>query len=91
MTPYEFVYDQKPLLVTSYLIDISKFQEMDHTLDTREAIISIPKDNFIMAQNRMKQQAYQHRYEHYFTKGDQCFFTFNPINKNRSKTKHTIN
>jgi hypothetical protein len=60
MTPYEVVYGQKPLSVTSYLPGTSKVQAVDHTLHTREAILHILKDNLVMAQNRMKQQVDQH-------------------------------
>jgi hypothetical protein len=91
MTPYEVVYGQKPLSVTSYLLGTSKVHVVDNTLHTREAILHTLKDNLVMAQNRMKQQVDQHHSECSFAKGIRCFFTFNPINKHHSKIKSTRN
>jgi hypothetical protein len=63
MTPFEAVYVQNPPFVLSYMQGISKFQEDDQTLTVREAILRTIKENLVMAQNRMKQQANQGRSE----------------------------
>jgi hypothetical protein len=66
MTPFEVVYGQKPPSVLSYLPGASKVQAVDITLIAREAILHTLKENLVMAQNHMKQQADQGRFEHQF-------------------------
>ena len=73
MTPFEAVYGHKPPSVLSYLSGASKVQEVDLTLTAREAILHTLKENLVMAQNHMKQQADQGRSEHQFAEGDQVF------------------
>jgi hypothetical protein len=90
MTPYEVVYGQKPLSLTSFLPGTSKVQGMDHTLHTREAILCLLKDNLVMAQNRIKQQANQHRSKCSFAIGDWVSLCLQPYKK-ISLTKHLKN
>jgi hypothetical protein len=73
MTPFEAAYGQKPPLVLSYLPGTSKVQVVDQTLTVREDILRTLKENLVMAQNRMKQQADQGRSERQFVEGDQVF------------------
>jgi hypothetical protein len=73
MTPFEAVYGHKPPSVLSYLPCASKVQAVDLTLTTREAIFRTLKENLVMAQNHMKQQADQGRSERQFVEGDQVF------------------
>jgi hypothetical protein len=87
MTPYEVVYGQKPLLVTSYLLGTSKVHVVDNTLHTREAILHTLKDNLVMAQNRMKQQANQHHSKCSFVEGDQVFLHLQPYKQTSLKDK----
>jgi hypothetical protein len=70
MTPFEAVYGQNPPSVLSYLSGTSKVQAVDQTLTVREAILHILKENLVMAQNRMKQQADQGHSERQFAEGD---------------------
>jgi hypothetical protein len=62
MTPFEAIYGQKPPFVLSYMPGVSKVQAVDQTLIVQEAILCTLKDNLVMAQNRMKQQADQGRF-----------------------------
>jgi hypothetical protein len=73
MNPFEAIYGQKPHSVLSYLPGVSKVQAVDQTLIVQEAILCTLKENLVMAQNRMKQQANQGRSEHQFAEGDQVF------------------
>jgi hypothetical protein len=66
MTPFEEVYGQKPPSVLSYLPGVLKVQVVDQTLTVREAILRTLKENLVMAQNRMNQQADQGRSERQF-------------------------
>jgi hypothetical protein len=70
MTPFEAVYGQKPPSVLSYLSVVSKVQAVDLTLTAREAILCTLKENLVMAQNCMKQQADQGRSKRQFAEGD---------------------
>jgi hypothetical protein len=63
MTHFEAVYGQKPPSIPSYLPGVSKVRAVDQTLTVREVILRILKENLVMAQNRMKQQADQGRSE----------------------------
>jgi hypothetical protein len=90
-TPSEVVYGQNPLSVTSYLPDTSKVQTMDHTLHTRDVILCILKDNLVMAQNRMKQQANQHCLEWSFETIDMAFLQIQPYKQtSQEKTPQKI-
>jgi hypothetical protein len=73
MTPFEAVYGQKPPLVLSYLLGASKVQVVELTLTTREAVLRTLKDNLVVEQNRMNQQADQGPFERQFAEGDQVF------------------
>jgi hypothetical protein len=73
MTPFEAVYGQKPPSVLSYLPGTLKVQVVDQTLTVREDILRTLKENLVMSQNRMKQQADQGRSEHQFVEGDHVF------------------
>jgi hypothetical protein len=88
MTPFEAVYGQKPPSVLSYLQGASKVQAVDLTLTAREAILRTLKENLVMAQNRMKQQADQGRSERQFAKGDQVFLRLQPYKKTSLKAEH---
>jgi hypothetical protein len=88
MTPFEAVYGQKPPSVLSYLPGASKVQAVDLTLTTREAILHTLKENLVMAQNRMKQQADQGHSECQFAEGDQVFLRLQPYKQTSLKAEH---
>jgi hypothetical protein len=88
MTPFEAVYGQKPPSVLSYLPGPSKVQVVDLTLTAREAIVRTLKENLVMAQNRMKQQADQGRSKHQFVEGDHVFLRLQPYKQTSLKAEH---
>jgi hypothetical protein len=88
MTPFEVIYGQKPPSVLSYLPGTSKVQAVDQTLIVREDILRTLKENLVMAQNRMKQQADQGCSERQFAKGDQVFLRLQPYKKTSLKAEH---
>jgi hypothetical protein len=59
MTPFEAVYGHKPPSILPYIPGVSKVQEVDHNLTTCMTILHTLKENLVMAQNHMKQQADQ--------------------------------
>jgi len=73
MTPFMDLYGYHPLSITSYLREKSKVQEMENHIEHKQNILQLLKDNITLAQNRMKQQAYQHRSEISFDVGDWVF------------------
>jgi hypothetical protein len=87
MTPFEAVYGQKPPSVLSYLSGTSKVQAVDQTLTVREDILRTLKENLVMAQNRMKQQADQGRSERQFAEGDQVFLRLQPYKQTSLKAE----
>jgi hypothetical protein len=88
MTPFEVVYGQKPPSILSYLLGISKVQAVDQTLTVREAILHTLKENLVMVQNHMKQQADQGHSECQFEEGDQVFLCLQLYKHNSLKAKH---
>jgi hypothetical protein len=73
MTPFDAVHGHKTPSVLSYLSCASKVQAVYLTLTAQEAILCTLKENLVMAQNRMKQQADQGHSERQFAEGDQVF------------------
>jgi hypothetical protein len=61
---------------------------VDQTLTVREAILHTLKENLVMAQNHMKQQADQGRSERQFEEGDHVFLCLQPYKQNSLKAEH---
>jgi hypothetical protein len=57
-------------------------------LTIREAILRTLKENLVMGQNHMKQQADQGRSEHQFAEGDEVFLRMKPYKQNSLKANH---
>jgi hypothetical protein len=88
MTPFEAIYGHKPPSILSYLPCASKVRAVDLTLTAREDILHTVKENLVMAQNHMKQQADQGRSECQFVEGDQVFLRLQPYKKTSLKAEH---
>jgi hypothetical protein len=73
MTPFMALYGYHPSSITSYLREKSKVQAMQENMEHQQQVIQLLKDNMTLAQNRMKQQADQHRSERSFEVGDWVF------------------
>jgi hypothetical protein len=67
MTPFEAVYGKNPSLVLSYMS--TKVQEVENALTVRAAILRTLKENLVMDENHMKQQADQGHSERQFVEG----------------------
>jgi hypothetical protein len=52
---------------------ITNVQAVEDHIGNKQEVLKLLKDNLVMAQNRMKQQAYQHRREREFEVGDWVF------------------
>ena len=78
MTPFMALYGYHPPSVTSYLRENSKFQAVEHHIEHQQQVLQILKDNLVFAQNRMKQQADQHRNERSFDVGNWVFLWLQP-------------
>jgi hypothetical protein len=85
MTPFEAVYGKNPSSVLSYMLGVSKVQAVDQTLTVWEYILCTLKENLVMAQNRMKQQADQGCSKCQFVEGDQVFLQLQPYKQNSLK------
>jgi hypothetical protein len=78
MTPFMALYGYQPPSITSYLRENSKVQAMEHHIEHQQQVLQLLKDNLVLAQNRMKQQADQHRSERSFDVGDWVFLRLQP-------------
>ena len=67
------LYGYHPPSVTSYLRENSKVQAVEDHIEHQQQVLQLLKDNLVLAQNRMKQQANQHCSERIFDVGDWVF------------------
>jgi hypothetical protein len=78
MTPFMALYGYHPPSITSSLKEKSKVQAVEDHIENQQQILQILRDNLTMVQNRMKQQADQHRSERSFEVGDWVFLRLQP-------------
>jgi hypothetical protein len=93
MTPFMALYGCHPPSFTSSLQEKYKVQEVEDHIENQQQILQILKDNPTMAQNRMKQQADQHRSERSFEVGDWLFLRLQPykhMSLNQAKTDNEL-
>ena len=67
------LYGYHPPSITLSLRDQSKVQAVEENIEHQQQALQLLKDNLTLAQNQMKDQAYQHRSERSFEVGD-CMF-----------------
>ena len=75
------LYGYHPLSITSSLRENYKVQAVEDHIEHQQQVIQLLKDNLNFAQNRMKQQANQHRSERSFDVGDWVFLRLQPYKK----------
>jgi hypothetical protein len=78
MTPFMALYGYHPPSITYSLKEKSKVQAVEDHIENQEQVLQILKENLTMAQNSMKQQAYQHRSEISFEVGYWVFLRLQP-------------
>ena len=81
MTPFIALYGYNPPSITSYLRENWKVQAVEDHIEHQQKFLQLLKDNLNLAQNRMKQHAYQHRNERSFDVGDWVFLRLQPYKK----------
>ena len=72
------LYGYHPPSITSSLRENSKVQAVEDYLDHQQQVLQRLKDNLTLAQNRMKQQADQHRNQRSFDVGNWVFLWLQP-------------
>ena len=72
------LYRYQPPSIMSYLRENSKVQVVEHHIEHQQQVLQLLKDNLMLAHNRMKQQADQHRNERSFDVGDWVFLRLQP-------------
>ena len=72
------LYGYHPPSITSSLRENSKVQVVEDHIEHQQEVLQLLKDNLNLAQNRMKQQADQHRNERIFDVGDWVFLRLQP-------------
>ena len=72
------LYGYHPPSITSSLRGNSKVQAVEDHIEHQQEVLQLLKDNLNLAQNRMKQQADQHRSERSFDIGDWVFLRLQP-------------
>ena len=78
MTPFIALYGYHPPSITSSLREKSKVQAVEDHIEHQQEVLQLLKVKLNLAQNRMKQQEYQHRNERSFDVGDWVFLRLQP-------------
>jgi hypothetical protein len=78
MSPFLALYGYHPPSITSPLKGISKVRAVEDYIGHQQEVLKLLKDNLVMTQNRMKQQAYQHHNENEFEVVGWVFFRLQP-------------
>jgi hypothetical protein len=78
ITPFMVLYGYHTTSITSSLKEKSKVQAVKDHIEHQQQVFQLLKDNLTMAQNRMKQQEYQHCSEITFKVGDWVFLRQQP-------------
>ena len=73
MTPFMAFYGYHQPSITSSLRDSYKVRVVENHMKHQQQVLQLLKDNLNLAQNRMKQQAYQHNSERSFNVRDWVF------------------
>jgi hypothetical protein len=91
MSPFMALYGYHPPSITSPLKGTIKAQAVEDHIQHQQEVLKLLKDNLVMAQNRMKQQAYQHHSEREFEVGDWVFVRLQPYKQMSLKQKKKDN
>ncbi|KAH9291972.1 hypothetical protein KI387_042837 [Taxus chinensis] len=78
MTPFLALYGYHPPSITSSLRVQTKVRDVEEHIQHQQQVLASLKENLALAQNRMKQQADQHRSERHFEIGDWVFVRLQP-------------
>ena len=78
MTPFIALYQYHPPYITYSLRENSRVQGVGDHIEHQQKSLQLFKDNRNLAQNRMKQQANQHRSERSFDVGDWVILRLQP-------------
>jgi hypothetical protein len=90
MTLFEAVYGRPPPPMVGYEIGTTTVAQVDETLSARDCILRTLKQHLTKAQNRMKQQADQHRTEREFAVGDLVFLRLQPYRQSTIATRRSM-
>jgi hypothetical protein len=90
MTPFEAVFGRPPPNMVSYDAGTTTVAQVDDALTSRDSILRALKQHLTEAQNRMKQQADQHRTEREFAEGDMVFLRLQPYRQNSIATRRSM-
>ena len=91
MSPFLVVYGYHPPSITSSLKGNTKVQVVEDHIGNQQEVLKLLKDNLVMAHNRMKQEAYQHRSERKFEVGDWVFLRLQPYKQISLKQQNKDN
>jgi hypothetical protein len=80
MSSFLGFHGHHPPSITSPLKWNKKVQAMEDYIGNQQEVLKLLKDNLVMAQNRMKQQANQHCSEREFEVGHWVFLRLQPYN-----------
>ena len=87
MSPFLALYGYHSPSIKSPLKENTKVQAVEDHIGNQQEVLKLLKENLVMAQNRMKQQADQHRSEREFEVGGWVFMRLQPYKHMSLKKK----
>ena len=91
MSPFLALYGYHPPSITSPFKGNKNVQAVEDHIGNQQEVIKLLKDNLVMAQNRMEQQADQHHREREFEVGDWVFLRIQPYKQMSLKHQNNNN
>ena len=78
MTPFVALYGYHPPKLLDYIPGTTQVAVVDQLLHARQDLVTLLKQNLVLAQARMKAQADQHRSDKSFGVGDWVYLKLQP-------------
>ena len=85
VTPFEALYGYPPPRLLDYIPGTTSVEAVNDHLQKRQQIMSLLKQNLLLAQERMKIQADKHRMERSFTDGEWVYVKLQPYRQRSLK------
>jgi len=87
MTPFVALYGYHPPKLLDYIPGTTQVAIVDQLLHARQDLITLLKQNLVLAQAKMKVQVDQHRFDKSFGVGDWVYLKLEPYRQHSLRVK----